>query len=308
MIRRLAALAALAILATGCATTASAPDPRDPLEPMNRAVFEFNDGLDRALIKPAAEAYQFVVPSIARTAVTNFFGNLGDIWNGANQLMQGKVEAWINDWARVLFNTTFGAGGLADVASEMGLPKHDEDFGQTLGVWGVPPGAYLVLPVFGPSSVRDTAGFVVDAYAYPTFWILRTTRPPHWVSWRTSLTLLDFLNRRTNALALTDVLEQAALDRYAYVRSAYFQRRRNQIYDGSPPPEQEAALPAIPTQAAAELLRILQELDAAAAGTGEASGARRVEPKVPRNYDAVLAATAARAVAAGPGQPDTEGH
>ena len=293
MIRHLAALAAAALLATGCATTGGAPDPRDPWEPANRAVFEFNDGLDRTLIKPTAEAYRFVTPSIVRTGVTNFFGNLQDIWTGTNQLLQGKVEYWINDWARVLFNTTFGFGGLMDIASEMRLEKHDEDFGQTLGVWGAPFGAYVVLPVFGPSSVRDTAGFAVDFYMYPTFWILRNVRPDHWVSWRNSLAALAFVNNRANLLAVTDILEQAALDRYAYVRSAYFQRRRNQIYDGNPPPDKDAAMPAIPTKAAAELRRILDALgDERAGGTDAARAGEAFEPRIPVNYEAVLAASA----------------
>jgi phospholipid-binding lipoprotein MlaA len=302
MIRRVAALAAAMLLASGCATTGSAPDPRDPLEPMNRAVFEFNDGLDRALIKPTAEAYRFVTPQIVRTGVTNFFGNLQDIWIGTNQLLQGKVENWINDWARVLFNSTFGAAGLVDIASEMRLEKHDEDFGQTLGVWGFQPGAYVVLPIFGPSSVRDAAGFAVDFYMYPTFWILRNIRPEHWVSWRNSLAGLAFINNRTNALAVTDVLEQAALDRYTYVRSAYFQRRLNQVYDGNPPPDKSAGLPAIPTKAAAELMQILDALDQERADASRSPFSRETfDPRIPMNYDAVLDASArsARVVADG---------
>jgi phospholipid-binding lipoprotein MlaA len=292
MIRRLAALAAAAMLACGCATTGGAPDPRDPWEGTNRAVFSFNDGLDRALIKPTAEAYRFVTPQIVRTGVTNFFGNLQDIWIGTNQLLQGKVEYWINDWARVLFNTTFGIGGVLDIASEMRLEKHDEDFGQTLAVWGAPFGPYVVLPIFGPSSVRDATGFAVDFYMYPTFWILRNARPEHWVSWRNSLAGLAFVNGRANTLAVTDVLEQAALDRYAYVRSAYFQRRVNQIHDGNPPPAKAAAVPAIPTKAAADLLEILDALDKERAGGGAVAAREAFEPRVPINYDAVLTASA----------------
>lgn len=292
MIRRIAALGAAVVLASGCATTGGAPDPRDPWEGTNRAIFEFNDGLDRALIKPTAEAYRFVTPQIVRTGVTNFFGNLQDIWIGTNQLLQGKVELWINDWARVLFNTTFGLGGVLDIASEMRLEKHDEDFGQTLAVWGAPFGPYVVLPIFGPSSARDAAGFAVDFYMYPTFWILRNARPEHWVSWRNSLAGLAFVNARANALAATDVLEQAALDRYAYVRSAFFQRRLNQIYDGNPPAAPLSAAPAIPTKAAAELLEILDALERERAASDAPVATREVfEPRVPMNYDAVLAAS-----------------
>jgi phospholipid-binding lipoprotein MlaA len=234
MKRGLTALAAAAALA-GCATTGNGtPDPRDPFEPVNRAVFEFNQVADRTVFRPVAEVYAIVIPQPIRTGVTSFFGNLNDAWTAANNLLQGKLGDSINDFGRVFVNSTFGLGGILDWATPMGMEKHNEDFGQTLGVWGVPSGPYVVIPIFGPSSVRDTAGFVVDIYAYPLFWILRWADPVHRVSWRNIATGVGFVNARANNLAATDLLEQAALDRYSYVRSAFFQRRLNQIFDGAP--------------------------------------------------------------------------
>jgi phospholipid-binding lipoprotein MlaA len=234
MKRGLTALAAAAVLA-GCATTGNGtPDPRDPFEPVNRAVFEFNQVADRTVFRPVAEVYATVIPQPIRTGVTSFFGNLNDAWTAANNLLQGKLGDSINDFGRVFVNSTFGLGGILDWATPMGMEKHNEDFGQTLGVWGVPSGPYVVIPIFGPSSVRDTAGFVVDIYAYPLFWILRWADPVHRVSWRNIATGVGFVNARANNLAATDLLEQAALDRYSYVRSAFFQRRQNQIFDGAP--------------------------------------------------------------------------
>ena len=234
MTRGLTALAAAALLA-GCATTGTgARDPRDPFEPVNRAVFEFNEVADRTVFRPVAEVYAKVLPEPIRTGVTSFFGNLNDAWTAANNLLQGKLGDSINDFGRVFVNSTFGLGGILDWATPMGMEKHNEDFGQTLGVWGVPSGPYVVIPIFGPSSVRDTAGFVVDIYAYPLFWILRWADPVHRVSWRNIATGVGFVNARANNLAATDILEQAALDRYSYLRSAFFQRRQNQIFDGAP--------------------------------------------------------------------------
>ncbi len=234
MLRRLAALAAAALIG-GCATTGGgSPDARDPFEPVNRAVFEFNEVADRTVIRPVAEVYTKVVPQPVRTGVTSFFGNLNDVLTAANNLLQGKLGDSINDFGRVFVNTTFGIGGIFDWATLMGMEKNNEDFGQTLGVWGVPPGPYVVLPLFGPSSARDTAGFVVDVYTYPLFWILRWAEPAHRVAWRNVATGVGFVNARANNLAATDILEQAALDRYSYVRSAFFQRRQNQVFDGRP--------------------------------------------------------------------------
>jgi phospholipid-binding lipoprotein MlaA len=247
---------------------------------MNRATFEFNDGFDKVLMRPVAEGYRFILPSPARNAVTNFFSNLNDPWVALNQLMQGKVERAIDDLGRFVWNSTFGLLGLIDVASDMGLAKHKEDFGQTLAVWGVDFGPYFVLPILGPSSVRDASGTVVDAFAYLPWQIPKWADFDHRVTWQWSLTGLDLVQTRASLLDASDLLEEAALDRYAFLRNAYFQRRRNLIYDGNPPP-----LPAGKQSSAAPLV------DPAPTGP-------LVEPRLPANYPAVLAADAPSAVAA----------
>jgi len=273
-----AALAAVAVLA-GCSTMRS-PDPRDPWEGLNRATYEFNDGFDRVLLKPVAEGYRFVLPTPARTAVTNFFANLKDPWIALNQLMQGKPRLAIDDLGRFVWNSTFGLLGLIDVASDMGLPKHNEDFGQTLAVWGADFGPYLVLPILGPSSVRDGVGLIPDAYAYLPWQIPKWADFEHRVTWQWSLTGLDLVQTRANLLDASDILEEAALDRYAFLRNAYFQRRRYLIYDGDPPP-----LPADKQSS------VTPVIDPAPPGP-------LVEPRVPANYPAVLAADAPRTIAA----------
>src|SRR5512134_1201156 len=273
-----AALVAVAVLA-GCSTMRS-PDPRDPWEGLNRATYEFNDGFDKVLLKPVAEGYRFVLPTPARTAVTNFFANLKDPWIALNQLMQGKPRLAIDDLGRFVWNSTFGLLGLIDVASDMGLPKHNEDFGQTLAVWGADFGPYLVLPILGPSSVRDGVGLIPDAYAYLPWQIPKWADFEHRVTWQWSLTGLDLVQTRANLLDASDLLEEAALDRYAFLRNAYFQRRRYLIYDGDPPP-----LPADKQSS------VTPVIDPAPPG-------QLVEPRMPANYPAVLAADAPRTIAA----------
>jgi phospholipid-binding lipoprotein MlaA len=273
-------VAAIAIAALAGCSTMRSPDARDPWEGLNRATFEFNDGLDRAVIRPVAEGYRFVMPTPARDAVTNFFANLKDPWIAINQLLQGKPRLAIDDLGRFVWNSTFGLLGLIDVASDMGLPKHNEDFGQTLGVWGAGSGAYLVLPILGPSSVRDGIGLIPDAYAYLPWQIPKWADFNHRVTWQWSLTGLDLIQVRADLLDASNVLEEAALDRYAFVRDAYFQRRRFLVYDGDPPPlpadKQSNAAPVSDPPPMGEL----------------------VEPAVPTNYAAVLAADAPRVIAA----------
>jgi phospholipid-binding lipoprotein MlaA len=235
--------AGMGLTLAGCATM-RAPDERDPWEPVNRATFEVNETLDRALLKPVAEGYRFVLPSEVRTGVRNFFANLNDPWIAVNQLLQGKVEEALSDVWRFIVNSTFGIGGIFDIASDMQMPKHNEDFGQTMAVWGLPFGPYLVLPVLGPSSGRDGIGAFVGAYAYVPWFGPEWFDFNHRVTWRTSLTSLDFIQVRASLLDATTALDQAALDRYAFVRNAYFQRRRNLIYDGNPPAEKRPAEPA----------------------------------------------------------------
>ncbi|MBX6393582.1 MAG: VacJ family lipoprotein [Burkholderiales bacterium] len=248
----IASALAIALLG-GCATTGAA-DPRDPIEPVNRAVFEFNDTVDRAVLKPVARGYKAVLPEPVRTGISNFFSNLRDPWIGLNQLLQGKVEEGVTDFMRFVVNTTFGLAGIFDVASEGGMEKHDEDFGQTLGVWGLDTGPYLVLPFLGPSSVRDGVGRAADSVAYLPWQGPRLMDAGDEIALRNSLTATDVVQTRAGLLDATNVLEEAALDRYAFVRDAYFQRRRNQVYDGRPPAEPyedidyEEAPPAAPAK------------------------------------------------------------
>ena len=234
-------LALLLAGAAGCATTGS--DSRDPLEGFNRAMYSFNDGFDTAIGKPVATAYRDVLPAPVRGWVRNFFANIADLWIGANNLLQGKPADTVTDWARFAFNTTFGVFGLNDVASDMGLEKHDEDFGQTFGRWGLDDGAYLVWPFLGSSSVRDSAGLILDFSVDPVL----KHKP---VRVRNTMTVLRATSKRADLLDASRILEEAALDKYVFQRDAYLQRRRNQVYDGNPPrasreqPQAEAAEPA----------------------------------------------------------------
>jgi phospholipid-binding lipoprotein MlaA len=219
---------AVAGLLAGCATTSG--DARDPAEGFNRAVFAFNEGLDTALIKPVAKGYEAVLPTLARTGVSNFLGNISDLFIAVNNLLQGKPADAVGDAARFMFNSTFGIFGIFDIASDMGLEKHDEDFGQTLGRWGVGTGAYLVLPVFGPRDVRDAAGLAVDLAVDPV------GNLDH-IPTRNSLSALRLINERAALLPADKIIEEAALDKYSYLRDAYLQRRRSLVYDGRPPRE-----------------------------------------------------------------------
>jgi phospholipid-binding lipoprotein MlaA len=218
-------------IVSGCATGPDR-DPRDPLEPMNRAVYKFNDTFDEAIAKPVAGAYRDVLHVEIRNRVSNFFSNIQDIFIGVNNLLQGKLQDGVEDWARFAFNSTIGLLGIHDVASEMGIEKHNEDFGQTFGRWGVGSGPYLILPFLGSSTLRDAAGTGVDWYVAP----LQYARP---IALRNSLYGLYLINTRAELLEASNILEQAALDRYTFQRDAYMQRRRSLIYDGSPPRERE---------------------------------------------------------------------
>jgi phospholipid-binding lipoprotein MlaA len=211
---------------------ALAEDPRDPIEGFNRAVFSFNEGLDAAVIRPIAKGYETVLPGPVRTGVSNFYNNIGDLFISVNNLLQGKPADAVGDAARFAFNSTFGIAGLFDVASGMGLEKHEEDFGQTLGSWGVGPGPYLVLPVYGPRDVRDAAGLALDVSVDPV------SRVDH-VPTRNALTALRLVNERANLLPADQIIAEAALDKYSYLRDAYLQRRRSLVFDGRPPREPE---------------------------------------------------------------------
>jgi phospholipid-binding lipoprotein MlaA len=210
---------------SGCAGT----NPRDPYEGFNRAMFKFNDTVDQVALKPAATAYRAVLPSFVQTGVNNFFGNLADAWSAVNNLLQGKGEAGMSDVTRFTLNSTFGLLGLLDIASEAGLPKHNEDFGQTLGYWGVPSGPYLMLPLFGASTVRDTAALPLDFNGD----IWRYKEPIYLRNIGTATRAVD---QRANLLDASSLLEDAALDRYEFVRDGFLQRRESKVYDGEDPP------------------------------------------------------------------------
>jgi len=219
--------AALLSGAAGCATT-SGGDARDPAEGFNRAMFSFNDSFDQAIGKPVATAYRDVVPEMGRYWVRNFFANIADLWIGANNLLQGKPLDAVTDWGRFAFNSTIGLFGINDVASEMGIEKHDEDFGQTFGRWGIGDGPYLVWPLIGSSTVRDSAGLVLDFHFDPVL-----QHDPKGV--RYAATVLRATSKRADLLDASRILEEAALDKYVFQRDAYLQRRRSLIYDGNPP-------------------------------------------------------------------------
>lgn len=210
-------------------------DPQDPFERYNRAAFSFNDTVDRAVLKPIATAYKTVVPGFAQTGVHNVFANIADLPTALNQFLQGKPKQAFTQLGRVTLNTTFGLLGLIDVASKVGLERTREDFGQTLGRWGVGSGAYLVLPLFGPSTLRDATGLPLDLWATP----LQTVTP---VAVRNSLTVLGFVDARAEALPVTKMIDDIALDKYLFVRDAYLQRRLSRL-EVEPAPQMAEARP-----------------------------------------------------------------
>jgi phospholipid-binding lipoprotein MlaA len=316
MLRRFLGSLSLAALVGlgGCATTGG--NPGDPLEGFNRAMYSFNDGLDKVVIKPVASGYKAVMPDFARTGVTNFFANLGDIWIGVNNILQGKVGAGVSDLGRFLMNSTIGVLGLFDVASNAGLEKHNEDFGQTLGWWGVGSGAYVVLPILGPSTVRDGISLLALDWRGDPLWYVGN------IPTRNELIGARVVDTRATHLDTTRLVDDAALDRYVFVRDAYLQRRRSLIYDGDPPREAdptktsesgagresaavaEAGLPpaqiftqsGIPVFAATdEELTPAREFAPSAAPAGAAINLsagvvpHSYEPKIPANHDALLA-------------------
>ena len=214
---------AIALL-SGCAST-RAPNPEDPYERFNRSMFTFNEAVDKTVLKPVAIGYDKMTPRFVNTGVSNFFGNIGDVWIGFNNLLQGKVGDGLSDWMRFTFNSTFGLFGVLDIASEAGLPKHDEDFGQTLAAWGFNEGPFLVLPLLGPRTTRDALGLPVD-------WVgdgLRYVKPSHT---RNGMVALRLINARANALGLSKTLEEGTLDKYSFARDFYLQQRRHKTSDG----------------------------------------------------------------------------
>ncbi len=213
------------LMLSGCASTAN----NDPLEGFNRGVYKFNDVADKAVIKPVAGAYKAVLPSPVRSGVNNFFSNLNTFVSAINDLLQFKFDKAAEGAGRFVINSTFGIAGLVDVASMDGIEKRNEDFGQTLGHWGVGSGAYIVLPFLGPSSVRDTTGLVVDTLAFDPISYVEDPAT------RNVARTIKLIDKRAQYLPASDLLDEAALDPYAFMRDAYFQRRNSQIHDGNVP-------------------------------------------------------------------------
>ncbi|MCC8405049.1 VacJ family lipoprotein [Paraburkholderia sp. MMS20-SJTN17] len=231
---------AVALLA-GC-TTVQTPTKGDPFEGLNRTIFTVNDKIDQYALKPVAKGYVWVTPQPVRDSVTNFFSNIGDVYIAANNLLQLRIADGVSDIMRIVINTVFGVGGLFDVATLAKLPKHENDLGLTLGHYGVPPGPYLVLPLFGPSTVRDAVGSIGNYYVNPISYI-----DPPGLSW--ALYGLNIVNTRANLLGAGEVLEGAALDKYSFVRNAFLQRRQYLLSAGGRRPQElpnydeEAPLP-----------------------------------------------------------------
>jgi len=208
------------------------PNPKDPFESFNRSVTTFNDRVDQALLQPVARAYVKVTPDLLQTGVKNFFGNLADVWSTVNNALQLKPQETVESLARVGVNTILGVGGVIDWASKMGIDRHTEDFGQTLGHWGVGSGPYLVLPLLGPSTLRDTVSLTMDFNGSPT----RRVKP---VSARYELLGLNLVSKRAQYLGLGDELNDLALDRYSFLRDVYLQKRLSDVWDGNPPEDTE---------------------------------------------------------------------
>lgn len=225
--RRGSVVLALVLLMQGCASTKAGPDP---FESWNRSVFGFNDKLDEAVLAPVAQGYRKWLPQPVRTGIGNFTANTQDAWSAANQFLQGRPADGMADVMRFLTNSTFGLLGLLDVATELGLERHGEDLGQTLGVWGVKPGPYIVWPLFGPSTMRDSSVSLVDQYGSVDSLITP-------VYDRYVLTAARLVHSRANLLGASGMLDSISLDKYLFIRDSFLQRRRSQIYNGNPPEE-----------------------------------------------------------------------
>lgn len=231
-LRRFSSVALLgaATLLAGCATTGApgAGVRADPWEGWNRKVYAFNEGLDEAVVKPVATAYRDAVPQLVRTGVTNVFAHIGDVWSAINNMLQGKPGNGLRDVMRFGTNTLFGVGGLFDIATQAGLDRQGEDFGQTLGVWGVGPGPYIVWPLLGPSSLRESVALPLELQVSPTLYTNDSGA-------QVGISVLQVVNTRANLLGATRMLDDIALDKYSFVRDGYLQRRRSLVYDGDPP-------------------------------------------------------------------------
>ena len=236
-------LAAASVLLAGCA---AAPSRDDPFEPWNRAMYEVHQVVDGNVVKPIAETYVKTIPEQIRTGVSNFFGNIDDLFTGINNVLEGRGDQAGDDFGRVLLNSTFGMAGILDLASMMGINKDKKDFGITFGKWGAPQGPYFFVPLFGPTTVRDGTGTVVRFFISPLGYI------PD-VAVRNTIYGVGYVDGRAQALSAESVLDTAALDRYRYLRNAYLKNRRYQVYEGKLPPEEDEDTPApsaVPSPAA----------------------------------------------------------
>ena len=226
------------ICLTGCSTLNRPADPNDPLESYNRNMFEFNDGVDRYVLKPVAKGYDAITPGFVQKGVNNFFSNLDDFVVIINDILQFKLVQLASDTGRLLINSTLGLGGLIDWASDMNMPKHNEDFGQTLGYWGVPTGAYFVIPILGPSTIRDTTGLIVDTAELDPIWRKLEDglpAPSREAEKAQIISVVKAIDLRASLLKAEKILDAAALDKYTFVREAFLQRREHLVYDGNPP-------------------------------------------------------------------------
>ncbi len=238
----------IAVTLQACAAVAY-KDPRDPMESWNRSVFNFNDSVDRAVVKPVATAYQQGLPHWVRTGVGNFFTNLDDVWSMINNALQLRGRYTADSFGRVMVNSTMGLGGLLDVATEMGMERRSANFGLTLGTWGVGPGPFVVLPLLGSSTLRDALALPIDRQGNP----LNSLED---VPTRNALTVLNVIDLRASYLKAGDVIDGAALDKYSFTRDAFLQRRRNQVYDGNPPDEDSTSDYSEPIQSNAAALPV----------------------------------------------------
>jgi phospholipid-binding lipoprotein MlaA len=254
-IRKLALILLILGIVSGCATTHTTPDNPDPFEPANRVSYSFSDSLDKYLIKPVAETYVEVTPELARTSVTNFFDNLAYLNVALNSFLQGKFDQGLSDTTRFIFNSTIGLLGLVDVATPMGLPEHQEDFGQTLAFWGFGQGSYLFIPVSGPNTARDVPDLATSYFLNPLTYATGLILFP--------LTAVNVINKRANLLEATNIRDEAAVDPYSFTREAYLQQRQYLIHDGNPPVEGYDD--------------IFESDDGAGTGTTDDSGVLRIE-------------------------------
>ena len=232
---------AATVLVIACGLTggcASGPKQKsaDPFEPVNRFIYGFNEGVDMAVVEPTAKLYRFVLPTFVRSSIGNAFSNVTEIRNVLNNALQGKLGDAYASAGRFTINSTIGVLGLFDVATEAGIEKREEDFGQTLGRWGVPDGPFMMLPFFGPSALRDTLGWGVDIYSDPLTYVNPVRARNQIWTWRT-------VQRRSELLDAKKIIDAAALDEYQFVRDGYLQRRRNLVYDGKPPPDKDPLVP-----------------------------------------------------------------